>query len=124
MSINRKPLNVQSVDSPSQIFYTLNGDTFTVISLRSDATGGYGSTKTDPKGARWEAPADMKIVSYEAKDLDHGGDYKYEVFLVEDNAIEATTWAKGHARGEANNHSWIEIQVVVSVESRNFLSEM
>ncbi|WP_336761762.1 hypothetical protein [Paenibacillus sp. USHLN196] len=121
MAENRKKIDVTYVENESQSFYRLFDETFTVIRLRSDAQGGYGSTKTDPKSAVWEAPDDQKITAFEAKDLDHGGDYRHEVYLVEDKAIHATTWAKGHARGEAHNHSWIEIEIIVTVAPRSSL---
>ncbi|MCY9762138.1 hypothetical protein M5X06_26440 [Paenibacillus alvei] len=117
--LKRKQIPVTAVENYKQALYTNeDGDTFTVIRLRADATGGYFETKVDEKSNFWEAPSELKIVDHEAKDLEHGGDYRYNVTQVDDHRIDASVWAKGHPKGEANNHSWIEIEVVVTVEKR------
>ncbi|NOL37409.1 MULTISPECIES: hypothetical protein [Bacillus] len=119
MNESRKELEVLRVENGRDRFYrTESGKSFTVIRLRADATGGYFETKTDEKSANWEAPADLKIISHDVKEIDHGGDYRQNVYLTGDSRLDANVWAKGHARGEANNHSWIEIEVIVTVENR------
>lgn len=119
MSANKNSITAKEVQNYQQsLFTTATGETFTVINLRADATGGYFKTNIDEKSAFWEAPMELKIISYEAKDIDHGGDYKYNISEHSDNRIDAAVWAKGHPKGERNNHSWIEIEVLVVVENR------
>ena len=95
------------------LFHLADGTAIQVISLRADATGGYFKTATDDKSQDYVAPSGKTIANYETKVISQAGDHSHNVSLISNTSIHADVHAKGHPRGEANNHSWIEIEVWV-----------
>jgi hypothetical protein len=111
---------VTEVSEPQEQLLTRfeDGTSMAVIQVRADATGGYAQTSSDNQDRDWSAPPGQRIANYEVKILDQSGDRDYDVSLTGDSGVHAHVHAKGHPRGEANNHSYIEIQVWVTLTSR------
>ena len=104
---------VTDVSAPQVGFLLTDGTEIQVIQVRAEATGGYFHGSTDDQGRDWAAPSGKTIASYEV--LSQGGDRNYNVSLTSNTSIHAEVHAKGHPRGDAQNHSWIEIQVWVTL---------
>lgn len=88
--------------------------TYAVIDSRADATGGWGSTDTDSKAASWSIPPGWELTDFKTDILEQAGDRSHSVTKTS-TGIEATVWAKGHPKGEANNRSYIHITVTVTI---------
>jgi hypothetical protein len=106
---------VTDVSSPQVGFILADGSEVQVIQVRAEATGGYFHSASDDQGRDWTAPDGKTIAHYEVKILSQGGDRNYNVSLTSNTSIHAEVHAKGHPRGDAQNHSWIEIQVWVTL---------